>query len=99
MSQDLPPSIALFRLATGYYVSCAIHAVIETASGRRLRGGGAGKHARPSRGRAARLGANDLDPSGAKSVVVASRREMLVRYGLCRVGVGKVVFRPLLRAL
>ncbi len=29
MSQDLPPSIALFRLATGYYVSCAIHAVAE----------------------------------------------------------------------
>jgi O-methyltransferase domain/Dimerisation domain len=29
MSQGLPPSIALFRLVTGYYVSCAIHAVAE----------------------------------------------------------------------
>jgi SAM-dependent methyltransferase len=27
MNQDLPPPIALFRLATGYYISCAIHAV------------------------------------------------------------------------
>lgn len=29
MNQELPPPIALFRLATGYYVSCAIHAVAE----------------------------------------------------------------------
>jgi hypothetical protein len=29
MSQELPPPIALFRLVTGYYVSCAIHAVAE----------------------------------------------------------------------
>jgi hypothetical protein len=29
MNQELPPAIALFRLATGYYVSCAIHAVAQ----------------------------------------------------------------------
>jgi hypothetical protein len=29
MSQDPPPSITLFRLATGFYVSCAIHAVAK----------------------------------------------------------------------
>jgi hypothetical protein len=29
MNQELPPAIVLFRLATGYYVSCAIHAVAQ----------------------------------------------------------------------
>ena len=39
MSQDLPPPIALFRLATGYYVSCAIHAVARLGIADRLKDG------------------------------------------------------------
>jgi hypothetical protein len=29
MTQDVPPTVALFRLATGYYISCALHAVAQ----------------------------------------------------------------------
>lgn len=36
---------------------------------------------------------------GVESVVVASGREMLVRLGLCRVGVGKVVWGRIFPAL
>ena len=39
MNQDLPPPIALFRLATGYYVSCAIHAVARLGIADRLKDG------------------------------------------------------------
>ena len=39
MNQDLSPPIALFRLATGYYVSCAIHAVARLGIADRLKDG------------------------------------------------------------
>jgi hypothetical protein len=83
--------------------SCAVqpdHALIATRVrlplSPRTRGGKAWVQ---SRGCAARLGAGDIDPCGVDSIIVASRRQMLMGFGLCRIGVGQIVFARLLRAL
>jgi SAM-dependent methyltransferase len=47
-TNEIPPPLALFRMVTGYYVSCAIHAVARLGIADRLRDGalGAGTLAR-----------------------------------------------------